>query len=100
MSSQENVMSSQENVFMGGWLSSSAHVRAWLFRYRFHHGESGGDVWDRVSDWWASAFREFSRHRYDNYVIVTHGLTMRCIFMVRAYALCIFLLSRDAIWDG
>ena len=82
-----------------------------FLRYRFNHGESGGDVYDRISDWcarapprrraahgarrvhgrgvpacrWSSMLREFARHgggrQYPNYVIVTHGLTMRCLFM-------------------
>ena len=30
---------------------------------------------DRVSDWWASMFRDMSRLRVSNYVIVTHGIT-------------------------
>uniref|UniRef100_A0A7S4J7C4 Uncharacterized protein n=1 Tax=Guillardia theta TaxID=55529 RepID=A0A7S4J7C4_GUITH len=51
------------------------------FWYRFEHGESGGDVWDRISGWWASVFRDMARYRYPNYVIVTHGITMRLFCM-------------------
>jgi broad specificity phosphatase PhoE len=51
------------------------------FWYRFEHGESGGDVWDRVSDWWASMFRDMTRLSVKNYVIVTHGITQRCLCM-------------------
>ena len=51
------------------------------FWYRFEHGESGGDVWDRISDWWASMFRDMSRLQVRNYVIVTHGITQRCLCM-------------------
>ena len=51
------------------------------FWYRFEHGESGGDVWDRVSDWWASMFRDMTRLSVENYVIVTHGITQRCLCM-------------------
>ena len=53
------------------------------FYYRFTHGESGSDVYDRVSTfleslWRSFAVREVADH---NLVIVTHGLTMRLFCM-------------------
>ncbi|MEO7132102.1 MAG: phosphoglycerate mutase family protein [Dermatophilaceae bacterium] len=52
------------------------------FYYRFHHGESGSDVYDRVSTFLESLFRNFeSPEGPRNVVIVTHGLTMRLFCM-------------------
>jgi broad specificity phosphatase PhoE len=48
------------------------------FYYRFTHGESGSDVYDRVSTFLESMFRNFETPEAPrNVVIVTHGLTMR-----------------------
>lgn len=56
------------------------------FYYRFAHGESGADVYDRVSSFLETAHRDFARHavRYGpdrNVLLVTHGLTMRLFCM-------------------
>lgn len=52
------------------------------FYYRFEAGESGADVYDRVSTFLESLFRNFESPRAPrNVVIVTHGLTMRLFCM-------------------
>lgn len=52
------------------------------FYYRFPDGESGGDVYDRVSTFLETMHRDFERHDYPpNALIVTHGLTMRLFVM-------------------
>jgi broad specificity phosphatase PhoE len=57
------------------------------FFYRFPDGESGADVYDRVSTWLESLYREFlygSITRDTTVVLVTHGLTAR-LFLMRWY---------------
>jgi broad specificity phosphatase PhoE len=52
------------------------------FYYRFSHGESGADVFDRVSTFLESMFRNFeTADAPGEVVIVTHGLTMRLFCM-------------------
>jgi broad specificity phosphatase PhoE len=53
------------------------------FYYRFTHGESGSDVYDRVSTFLESLWRSFVEPgtAEQNLVIVTHGLTMRLFCM-------------------
>ncbi|WP_153504536.1 histidine phosphatase family protein [Cumulibacter manganitolerans] len=52
------------------------------FWYRFTHGESGSDVYDRVSTFLESLHRNFDDPDMErNVVIVTHGLTMRLFCM-------------------
>lgn len=53
------------------------------FYYRFTHGESGSDVYDRVSTFLESLWRSFDTQDMadENLVIVTHGLTMRLFCM-------------------
>ena len=53
------------------------------FFYRFPMGESGADVYDRVSSFMESLFRLFHREsEWDfNLIIVSHGLTIRIILM-------------------
>jgi broad specificity phosphatase PhoE len=53
------------------------------FYYRFTHGESGSDVYDRVSTFLESLWRSFvgPGTAEQNLVIVTHGLTMRLFCM-------------------
>ncbi len=52
------------------------------FYYRFTHGESGSDVYDRVSSFLESMHRNFETPAAPrNVVIVTHGLTMRLFCM-------------------
>jgi len=56
------------------------------FWYRFPTGESGADVYDRVSSWWEVhiAKHNVKSHRepVDNVIVFTHGLTMRILLMV------------------
>ena len=52
------------------------------FYYRFTHGESGSDVYDRVSTFLESMHRNFlTPDAPQNVVIVSHGLTMRLFCM-------------------
>ncbi len=52
------------------------------FYYRFSNGESGSDVYDRVSTFLESMHRNFETPTAPrNVVIVTHGLTMRLFCM-------------------
>jgi broad specificity phosphatase PhoE len=52
------------------------------FYYRFPHGESGADVYDRVSTFLETLYRDFEKSDYpDNVLLVTHGLTMRLFCM-------------------
>lgn len=53
-----------------------AYGRFW---FRFMNGESGADVYDRATAFWESVFRSMDHStgmRFQNYVIVTHGLMM------------------------
>lgn len=53
------------------------------FYYRFPDGESGSDVYDRVSDFFNTLHRDFEKENYpENAVVVTHGMTIR-IFLMR-----------------
>jgi broad specificity phosphatase PhoE len=53
--------------------------------YRFPTGESGADVYDRVSSWWNESVLEVNQRvgypPVDALVVVTHGLTMRFVLM-------------------
>uniref|UniRef100_A0A7S3Z2Q6 Phosphoglycerate mutase (2,3-diphosphoglycerate-dependent) n=1 Tax=Lotharella globosa TaxID=91324 RepID=A0A7S3Z2Q6_9EUKA len=54
------------------------------FYYRFMNGESGADVYDRMSSFFSTLFRHtdsVQREKFDNYIIVSHGLTMRLFLM-------------------
>eukprot|EP00511_Aplanochytrium_stocchinoi_P004826 CAMPEP_0204831938 /NCGR_PEP_ID=MMETSP1346-20131115/12195_1 /ASSEMBLY_ACC=CAM_ASM_000771 /TAXON_ID=215587 /ORGANISM="Aplanochytrium stocchinoi, Strain GSBS06" /LENGTH=337 /DNA_ID=CAMNT_0051963401 /DNA_START=83 /DNA_END=1096 /DNA_ORIENTATION=- len=54
------------------------------FFYRFPSGESGADVYDRVSSFQESLFRVFHRERQTkdyNLLVVSHGLTIRIMLM-------------------
>jgi broad specificity phosphatase PhoE len=52
------------------------------FFYRFTDGESGADVYDRVSSFLETLHRQFARDDYPaNALLVTHGLTMRLFCM-------------------
>ncbi|MCF2525958.1 histidine phosphatase family protein [Yinghuangia soli] len=56
------------------------------FYYRFAHGESGADVYDRVGAFLETMHRDFARHAEQygpdrNVLLVTHGLTMRLFCM-------------------
>lgn len=52
------------------------------FFYRFREGESGSDVYDRVSSFMETLYRHWSKPGYaPNTLLVTHGLTMRLFCM-------------------
>lgn len=52
------------------------------FYYRFPDGESCADVYDRVSDFMGTMFRDFEKENFPrNVIIVTHGMTMRLFIM-------------------
>jgi broad specificity phosphatase PhoE len=63
--------------------SIKAHKRErWRFGpffYRFPHGESASDVFDRVSTFLDSLWRSFDLNRSRNYVLVTHGISIRVL---------------------
>ena len=55
------------------------------FYYRFSNGESCADVFDRISDFMGTMFRDFEKKEYPrNVIIVSHGMTMR-LFLMRWY---------------
>ena len=52
------------------------------FYYRIPDGESGADVYDRVSTFLDTLFRDFNKKEYpQNALIITHGLTLRLFLM-------------------
>lgn len=52
------------------------------FHYRFPDGESGSDVYDRISGFLETLHRDFKKGEYaDNTLLVTHGLTIRLFIM-------------------
>jgi len=52
------------------------------FYYRFPNGESGADVYDRVDSFWSSLNREMKfQGCLENFVIVSHGITIRLLLM-------------------
>ncbi|NYE94943.1 broad specificity phosphatase PhoE [Psychromicrobium silvestre] len=52
------------------------------FFYRFRDGESGSDVYDRISSFLETLYRHWTRPDYaPNSLLVTHGLTMRLFCM-------------------
>jgi len=52
------------------------------FYYRIPDGESGADVFDRVSSFFDTLHRDFEKVDYpENVLIVSHGLTMRLFLM-------------------
>ncbi len=54
-----------------------------LFYYRMKDGESGADVYDRVSVFFETMYRDFNKESFpENVLIVTHGMTLR-IFLMR-----------------
>jgi broad specificity phosphatase PhoE len=53
------------------------------FYYRFEGGESCADVYDRVSDFLATLYRDFQKQEFpDVCCIVSHGMTNR-VFLMR-----------------
>jgi broad specificity phosphatase PhoE len=52
------------------------------FYYRIPDGESGADVYDRVSTFLETLYRDFNKPDYpQNTFIVTHGMTLRLFLM-------------------
>lgn len=52
------------------------------FFFRFRHGESGADVYDRLSTFLESLHRDFAKPDFpENALLVTHGMAMRLFFM-------------------
>jgi broad specificity phosphatase PhoE len=52
------------------------------FYYRIPDGESGADVFDRVSSFFDTLHRDFKKLEYpENVLIVTHGMTLRLFLM-------------------
>jgi broad specificity phosphatase PhoE len=52
------------------------------FYYRIVDGESGADVYDRVSTFLETLYRDFEKFDYpENALIVTHGMTLRLFLM-------------------
>lgn len=52
------------------------------FYFRIPDGESGADVYDRVSIFFDTLYRDFENPDYpDNALIVTHGMTLRLFLM-------------------
>ena len=52
------------------------------FYYRIPDGESAADVYDRVSDFFGTLYRDFAKPNFpDNVVLVTHGITLRLFLM-------------------
>ena len=52
------------------------------FFYRFERGESGSDVYDRVSTFFETLHRDFHSDDFPpNALLITHGLTMRLFLM-------------------
>ena len=52
------------------------------FYYRIPDGESGADVYDRVTTFLDTMHRDFEKHTYpENVLIVSHGLTIRLFLM-------------------
>jgi broad specificity phosphatase PhoE len=59
--------------------AKSERHRFGVFYYRFPHGESASDVFDRVSTFLDSLWRSFEMNKSQNYVLVTHGISIRVL---------------------
>jgi len=62
------------------------------FYYRFNNGESGSDVFDRVSTFLDSLWRSFETNKSQNYVLITHGIVLR-VLMARYFRYTISQLN-------
>jgi len=52
------------------------------FYFRIPDGESGADVYDRVSDFLNTVYRDFEKPSFpENVIIVSHGMTIRLFLM-------------------
>ncbi len=77
----------QDLVTRGGYSHERENDRDTYghFYYRFRDGESCADVYDRVSDFMNTMFRDFHKNDFPrNTVVVTHGMTMR-LFLMRFF---------------
>lgn len=60
----------------------SARDKYGKFFFRMHGGESGADVYDRVSDFIGTLNRDFEKENYpENCLIFAHGMTNRLFIM-------------------
>eukprot|EP00924_Labyrinthula_sp_SR-Ha-C_P000350 maker-scaffold_25-snap-gene-4.1-mRNA-1 protein AED:0.24 eAED:0.24 QI:67/1/1/1/1/1/2/776/266 len=64
-----------------------------VFYYRFSEGESGADVFDRVSSFMETLIRDSRRAKPTNYVLISHGITIR-MFLARYYHWDVQTLNR------
>ena len=55
-------------------------THGWLW-YRFRGGESPADAYDRMSSWLSSLHRQLMRSPTDTVLVLSHGLTLRCLLM-------------------
>ena len=52
------------------------------FYFHIPDGESAADVYDRVSDFFHTLFRDFEKQEFaSNAVMITHGMTIRLFLM-------------------
>jgi broad specificity phosphatase PhoE len=59
------------------------------FYFRIPDGESAADVYDRVSDFFGTLFRDFDKPDYpQNAVLITHGMAIR-LFLMRWFHLSV-----------
>lgn len=67
------------------WDGERAREAYGHFYWRFPDGESCADVYDRMSDFMGTLFRDFKKNTFPrNTVIVTHGMSMR-LFVMRFF---------------
>ncbi len=67
------------------------------FFYRMDGGESGADLWDRMSDFIGTLHRDFENKEYPkNILIFTHGMSMR-IFIMRFFK---FTVEEFEMWKN
>jgi broad specificity phosphatase PhoE len=63
-------------------LIDSERVSYGTFFYRIPDGESGADVYDRISSFLETLWRDFAKEHYpQNALIISHGLTIRLFLM-------------------
>ena len=82
---QEWMNPAMNRVFGEGFMEimSAERDEYGTFFYRIPGGESGADVYDRISTFFETMNRDFQKANFpNNVVLVTHGLTLR-IFLMR-----------------
>jgi broad specificity phosphatase PhoE len=55
-------------------------IHGWFY-YRFRGGESPADCYDRTSGFLEGMMRQLERKQIQKVLVVTHGLTIRCLVM-------------------